>query len=194
MADKYTKVKPKVHPLTISAIVGFFVLVIALIIVLQPTNKDLVYSQYSQFASNDLTKDHPFYEVNYKSTLFSKGLKKVIENEDIVFVYIGSPGCESCQAHIGAFQKYYDQLELNAYIKTIYYLNPSTDLTQFEEFMADFEDVKGETPQLIVFKNGEILDQFEVADETVSPHLTAEQRINASVRKFYERVIVSLDK
>jgi thiol-disulfide isomerase/thioredoxin len=183
MADKYTKVKPKVHPLTISAIVGFFVLIIALIIVLQPTNRESIYNAYSPFSTNDLTEDHPFFEVNYKSTLFKKGLKAIIEDEDLVFVYVGSPDCTSCQAHIGAFQKYYESLEMNDYVDTIYYINPSSSLEQFNDFVTDFEGVQEATPQLLVFQNGEILYQFEVvsAEDT--------QLLNRSVRDFYEDVI-----
>ena len=189
MADKYTKVKPKVHPLTITAIVGFFVLIIALIIVLQPSNKDRIYNAYDPYASNDFTEEHPFYEVQYKSSLFKKGLKKIIENEELVFVFIGYPGCSSCQAHIGSIQKYYEQLELNAHVDMIYYFDPQKDADsegnseQFEAFRNDFEDVKTTTPQLIVFKDGEILKQFEVASGDDS------QLINRSVRKFFEEVI-----
>ncbi|MCD4827065.1 MAG: thioredoxin family protein [Acholeplasmataceae bacterium] len=183
MADKYTKVKPKVHPLTISAIVGFFVIVIGIIIVLQPSNRESIYNAYSPYSTNDLTEDHPFYEVNYKSTLFNKGLKTRIEDDELVFVYIGSPDCTSCQAHIGAFQKYYESLEMSDYVDTIYYLNPGNDLDQFEDFVADYEGVAETTPQLIVFQDGEILYQFSVvsAEDT--------QLLNRSVRDFYEEVI-----
>ncbi|BCR36212.1 thioredoxin family protein [Mariniplasma anaerobium] len=183
MADKYTKVKPKVHPITITAIVGFFVLIVALIIILQPTNRESIYNAYSPYSTNDLTEDHPFYEVNYKSTLFKKGLKSIIEDEALVFVYIGSPDCTSCQAHIGAFQKYYESLEMDQYVDTIYYLNPSEDLDQFEDFVLDYEGVKETTPQLIVFQDGEILYQFEVVSAEDS------QLLNRSVRDFYEDVI-----
>lgn len=183
MADKYTKVKPKVHPLTISAVVGFFVIIIALIIVLQPSNEKSIYNAYSPFSTNDLTEDHPFFEVSYKSTLFKKGLKAIIEDEALVFVYVGSPDCTSCQAHIGAFQKYYDSLGMNDYVDTIYYINPSSIGDQFNDFVTDYEGVEEVTPQLIVFQNGEILDQFEVvsAEDT--------QLLNRSVRDFYEEVI-----
>jgi thiol-disulfide isomerase/thioredoxin len=183
MADKYTKVKPKVHPITIAATVGFFVVIIALIIILQPTNRERIYNAYSPYSTNDLTEDHPFYEVNYKSTLFKKGLKSIIEEEDLVFVYVGSPDCTSCQAHIGAFQKYYDSLSMNEYVDTIYYINPSEDIDQFEDFVADYEGVAETTPQLIVFQDGEILTQFVVQTGEVS------QLLNRSVRDFYEDVI-----
>jgi thiol-disulfide isomerase/thioredoxin len=183
MADKYTKVKPKVHPITIAAIVGFFALIIILIVILQPTNKESIYNAYSPYSTNDLTEDHPFYEVNYKSTLFNKGLKSMIEDEALVFVYIGSPDCTSCQAHIGAFQKYYDSLEMNTYVDTIYYLNPSDNINQFEDFIADYEGITETTPQFIVFQDGEILSQFEVVTGEAS------QALNRSVRDFYEDVI-----
>ncbi len=187
MADKYTKVKPKIHPITISAIVGFFVLVIALIIVLQPSNQQTIYNSYELYATNDLTEDHPFYEVNYKSTLFNKGLDKIIENEELVLVYIGSPSCTSCQAHIGAFQKYYESLNMTEYLDLIHYYDPTKNLDQFANFQADYEGIKDATPQLVLFKDGEILLQFEVvsAEDT--------QLLNRSVRDFYEEIIDLLD-
>lgn len=183
MADKYTKVQPKVHPITISAIVGFFVLVIALIIVLQPSEKEVIYNQYELYATNDLTEDHPFTKVEYKSTLFKKGLDKIIPEEELVLVYIGAPSCTSCQAHIGAFQKYYESLNFSEYVDEIKYYDPSLNPTQFENFIAAYEGVAETTPQLIMFQNGEILYQFEVvsAEDT--------QLLNRSVRDFYEEVI-----
>ena len=194
MADKYTKVKPKVHPITISAIVGFFVLVIALIIVLQPSNQEVIYNQYELTATNDFTENHPFYEVNYKSTLFNKGLDKIIENEELVFVYIGSPDCESCQKHIGAFQKYFESENVSDYVDLIYYYNPSYNLVQFENFQEAYEGVEDFTPQLIVFQNGEILHQFEVDETEPTATKTAEQILNANVRDFYETVIDLLNE
>ncbi len=187
MADKYTKVAPKVHPITISAIVGFFVLVIALIIVLQPSNQQSIYNSYELYASNDFTEEHPFYEVNYKSSLFNKGLDKLIQDEELVLVYIGFPTCESCQAHIGAFQKYYESLNMSEYVSKVYYYNPMTNQQQFENFREAYTDVKEVTPQLIMFKDGEIIKSFEVQSSEDT------QLINRSVRRFYEDVIELLD-
>lgn len=182
MADKYTKVQPKVHPFTISAIIGFLVIVIALIIVLQPSNQEVIYNQYELYATDDLTEDHPFYEVNYKSTLFNKGLDKIIEQEDLVFVFISSPSCTSCQAHIGAFQKYFEELGMADYVEQVHYLDPGKNLTQFENFRTDYPGVGETTPQFIVFQDGEILTQFEVVAGE------AGQALNRSVRDFYEDV------
>jgi len=187
MADKYTKVQPKVHPFTISAIIGALVIVIALIIVLQPSNQQVIYNQYELYATNDLTEDHPFYEVNYKSSLFKKGLDNIIEDEELVFVFISSPDCTSCQAHIGAFQKYFEELGMSDYIDLIHYYDPGKSVVQFENFRTEYEGVAESTPQMIVFQNGEILTQFEpVSGE-------AGQALNRSVRDFYEDVIDLLD-
>jgi thiol-disulfide isomerase/thioredoxin len=187
MADKYTKVQPKVHPFTISAIIGFIVIVVALIIVLQPSEKETIYNSYELYATNDFTEDHPFTKVEYKSSLFNKGLDKIIPEEELVLVYIGAPSCTSCQAHIGAFQKYYEELNFSEYVDEIKYYDPSLNLTQFENFRTAYEGVADTTPQLIMFQNGEILYQFEVvsAEDT--------QLLNRSVRDFYEEVIDLLD-
>jgi len=187
MAKKYTHVQPKVHPLTISIIIGFIVVAIGLIVVLQPSDKQLIYNAYEAYATDDLTLDHPFVSKNYDSTLFKKGLDKLIEQEEIVIVYIGSPSCTSCQAHIGAFQKYYESLNLDEYVDMIYYFNPLDHATGFKNFMADFEEVEETTPQLIVFKDGKVFDQFEVQSGDDN------QIINRSVRNFYEDVIDQLE-
>ena len=104
---KYNSLEPQVSKWTY-IIIGFvFVLIVGLLIGLQPSNKEKIFASYDAVSSEDFTEDHPFYEVSYRSSLFNKGLDKILENEEVVFLYVGYNGCAPCNAHIGAFQKYF---------------------------------------------------------------------------------------
>lgn len=187
MADKYTKVEPKISPITIISIIAFFVISISLIFILQPSNEALIYAAYEKTATSDFTEDHPYYQVTYDGSLFKKGLDTIIEKDEIVALYIGSPDCPSCQQHIGAFQKYYESENFSDYVSKIYYLNPIEDSQGMTELTSQFEEVLTVTPQFIIFQNGEVLATFEPesAEDTIL--------INRSVRDFYEDVILAIN-
>jgi hypothetical protein len=188
MADKYNKLDPKVHPLTYVSIIGFFVLIFGIIFALQPTNKELIYLAYEPTATSDFTEDHPFYQVNYESTLFKVGLEKLITKNEIVIVYIGYSGCASCQKHIGAFEKYFYSENFDEVVSTIYYLNVLEDGEGFVKMQQEYTTVTTSTPQLLVFKNGEIIANFTV----VSTEDT--QLLNRSVRDFYRDAIITINE
>ncbi|MCK9236355.1 MAG: hypothetical protein WC225_05730 [Acholeplasmataceae bacterium] len=188
MADKYPKIKPKVHPITISVIIGAVVLITALIIALQPSNSKRIYQSYHTSATRDFTEDHPFYEVNYKSSLFKKGLDKILDQNEVVLVYIGSPTCTSCVGHIGAFQRYYNSTNFNQYVDKIYYYSPGHSPKQFETFMSDHPLVLNQTPQLILFVDGEVAMQYQVGSTEDS------QVLLRSVRDYYNSMKDFLDQ
>ncbi len=188
MAKNYHNVEPKVHPLTYIAIIGFLVISLTLIVVLRPSNQEQIYTAYASTATSDFTADHPYYEVTYSGTLFHKGLDSILNSEDVVALYIGSPSCASCQAHIGAFEKYYISEGFDAYVSKIYYIDASVDtkgLTSLQELYPD--DITSTTPQFVVFKDGVIVATFvpESADNATT--------INRSVRDFYLEVEATLD-
>ncbi len=188
MADKYNKVAPKVHPLTYVSIIGFLVIVFGIIFALRPTNEELIYLSYEATATDDFTEDHPFYQVQYEGTLFKVGLEKIIEKNEIVIVYVGYSGCESCQKHIGAFQKYFYSQNFDDLVSTIYYLNTLEDTEGLTLFQTDFPEVLASTPQLLVFQNGVIVYSFTPisVDDT--------QAINRSVRDFYDEAIALINE
>ncbi|MCR3905664.1 MAG: hypothetical protein NUK62_01355 [Tenericutes bacterium] len=187
--DKYSKVQPKVPPLTLGIIIGSLVLIFALIIIFRPDNQTTIYRSYNIFVTDErFTEDHPFYQVDYKSSLFSKGLDKIITQDEVVIVYVGYTGCESCLVHIAPFQAYYESEGMDEYVDQIYYLDPSKDSKGFEAFRLAFEEVGDATPQLIVFLNGEIIETFD-------PQSTEDmQLVNRSVRDFYRAAKVKLDQ
>lgn len=189
--DKYTKVQPKVHPYTIIGIVGFFIVVFGLIFIFQPSKEQLIYRAYTTVTvankTSGLTEDHPFKDISYRGGLFSKGLDKVIEQEEIVVLYIGTPTCSVCVQHIGAFQRYFFEEKIDEYVDQIYYLNPTTDQRGFNQMVEKYQQIGAFTPQLIIFKDGQIIGSFEVeSNDNV-------QTMNSSVRTFFRNIYSQLD-
>ena len=45
-----------------------------------------------------MPEDHPLYQVTYD--LFKKGLKDILEKEEVVILYIGYAACPNCQTHV----------------------------------------------------------------------------------------------
>ncbi|MBE0700794.1 MAG: hypothetical protein IH571_03810 [Acholeplasmataceae bacterium] len=181
MADKYTKVDPRIHPLTIASVVAFFVIIFGIIVFTTPSNEQKIYNAYTLVATNDFTEEHPFYEVNYKSGFLglNRGLTKILEKEEVVFLYIGDETCESCQLHIGAFQKYFYSEGVDEVVEHIYYFNPLMDTQSFDLLRAAYPSITATTPQIIVFKNGEYLNRFAPGSATTT------QAINSSVKNFF---------
>jgi hypothetical protein len=160
MADKYKKVTTKVHPLTYVGILGFIIVIVGLILIFRPTEQEKIYASYINMENIDkeaFTKDHPFDQIKYKSTLFNKGLEDVIDEKEYVLLYIGTPACAACVNNIGAFQYYYEQYEMDNYFDRIYYVNSSEDVSGVRTLNEEYQQITDTTPQLIVFQDGEIL-------------------------------------
>ena len=184
---KYNPIEPQVSKWTYIAIAGIFVLILGLVIGLQPSNSKKVYDAYKNFASADFTEDHPFVEVSYRNKLFSSGLEKIIDQDEIVILYVGYNQCQSCIAHIGAFQKYFYSVGLSDKVDQIYYFNALANQKDFAALQTNLEGITGETPQLLVYLNGKLEMVFTVqsADNT--------QVINNSVKTFFEQVLAKIN-
>jgi thiol-disulfide isomerase/thioredoxin len=192
MADKYSKVTPKVHPLTLAIIAGFFAVIIGLILIFTPSNQEKIYDAYKNGSDTTFfTEDHPFFEVTYKGSLFRRGLERIIEKEEIVVLYIGAPSCAGCLKHIGAFDHYFDLENMNDFTDRIYYLDSVNDLKGFKELFEKFQQVTAATPQLIVFKDGAILATY-TAPTAPAPGQTERQAINKAVQTFFNGVVKTL--
>jgi len=194
MSDKYNKITPKVHPYTLAAIVGFFVVMIGLIFVFTPSNQEKIYTSYKNVAEGSFfTEDHPFYEVTYDGSLFSRGLKRIIEKDDVVVLYIGNVNCPACLSHIGAFQEYFSVEGMDDVVKHIYYLNTLEDPNGFKKLFEAHQLITANTPQLVVFKDGEIIATY-AAPTVIPPTQTQAQAINSAVRLFYRNVLLTLNE
>ncbi len=184
MADKYNKLEPKIPKEVIISLSIFLVVVVALFFIIRPSNQDKVYTAFSgaESVSADFTEDHPFYEVNYKQ------LVRHIENDEIVFVFIGTPDNAAAAAYVGAYQKYYESEGASEYADYIYYYNPVDDDDNFLELRETFEgDVTTSQNQLLLFINGEVSTVF------VSGGTTSEQVINRAARDFFEDAVLAIE-
>ncbi|MBU1141916.1 MAG: hypothetical protein KKG64_05260, partial [Firmicutes bacterium] len=131
---------------------------------------------------------HPFYSITYNGSLFKRGLDTIIEKNEIVALYIGFPECPSCNAHIGAFQKYFINEGFDQYVSQIYYINANTDQDGMQDLLDLYIDIATTTPQLVIFKDGVIIATFEPASAD-DPIL-----INRSVRDFYRDAILAINE
>ena len=191
MSDKYRKVTPKVHPLTYAGIFGFILVTIGLIFLFMPTEKEKIYNSYANLEGINLeyfTEDHPFNQVKYKSSLFNKGLKDIIEDQELVILYIGTPNCSACVSSIGAFAYYFDAkdrgYDMSDYFSQIYYLNSASETKGFQELYENHLAITSGTPQLVVFQNGEVIKTYSFTSELGS--------INNNVLNFYRTLDTQL--
>ena len=189
MADKYNKVTPKVHPYTYVGILGFLIVIVGLIFIFMPTEKEKIYTSYISQQNVDkefFKKDHPFDQVKYKSTLFNKGLDNILDDEELVILYIGNPLCAACVNNIGAFAHYYNLFEMNEFFDQIYYLNNAEDPKGLEALNESYQQITTSTPQLVVFHNGTIIRTFQVGSGT------DRTSINQAVFLFYQALKTQL--
>jgi hypothetical protein len=183
MAKKYNPLEPQVSKRTYIIIISVLVVLLALIFILAPSNKTKIYNEYKAFATDDFTNEHPYYEITYKNGLFKKGLKSVLAKEEVVLIFVSNSRCQKCVTHIGAFEKYYNQLNVDEQINKIYYYNSTKSAKDFKNFQDNVYGVSTESPQMLLYVNGEIKKRFIFDDNTSS------QSINRSVKDFYLDVL-----
>ncbi|MFA6801108.1 MAG: hypothetical protein WCR19_03265 [Acholeplasmataceae bacterium] len=181
MAKKYNKLEPKVPKEVTYSLLGFLVVVIVLFILLIPSKQEKFYALYSDVATDDFTEDHPFYELSYKK-LIDK-----LENDEYVILFIGTPTSTTAYTYIGAFQKYYEQLEVSEYVDYIYYFDPTEDEDNFVELMDQYDDIAYSAEQLILFIDNEVSVQF-TANGTSDTQL-----INRAAKKFFDDALEAMD-
>jgi thiol-disulfide isomerase/thioredoxin len=179
--DKYAKVQPKIPKNVLITIVTVFVLIVGLIIVTTPTNQQAIYESYKDNANEYFTADHPFYQLNYRSGLFSKGLQARIDSEEVVIVFLGFPTCPACQAQIGTFQRYFESENMSEHIKYIYYLNVVNDPNGHAAMIADYAETNGGVPRMLAFKDGQVIAVYEVPQDQSA-------NLNIVVRDFFRAV------
>ncbi len=191
MADKYNVVEPKVPIGIIASIATTIIILVVLIIVAIPSNKEKIYADYMATANEYFTKDHPFYEID------AKQVEKFADNDDTFLLFISSSDNQSSQAHIGTFEKYFqaedyiaevDGVKISDLFDTIYYLSPLHDAEGFATLSEDYALITETTPQFVLFVDGEILETFN-ADLS-----STEQNRNTNVREFYEDIIAILEE
>jgi hypothetical protein len=195
MADKYNRVEPKVPPMTIAILVTIALVVLAIIIFMRPSDAEQIHAEYTVTARTDLTEDHPFKSVEYEDGFlgFRKGLKSIIEDETNVLVYIGHAECPSCLSHVAPYESYFYGEGVDAYFDHIYYYSPLDELSTFESFQADFEEIRSAVPQLVLFVDGKVEAMHELPEVPEGEEPT-EQQINQQVKAFYLDVLELLEE
>ncbi len=187
MPDKYSKVEPKIHPITIAVIIGVLILVVGIVFSFQPSDRQVIYDAYVLGANDDFSEEHPFQKVTFEGSLFNKGLDERLEQEGIVVVFVSFPECPSCLAHIGAIQKYFFSEGFDEHVDSIYYLNPTEDNEGFEMFAEAYSEVGTTTPQLLVFQDGVVIATFTPQSSDVATV------INRSLRDFFQEALTKIE-
>lgn len=193
--DKYSRLKPRVSPLTIAGI-GVFVLIIILTIFLVTDSASTKFLKAYQSGARQngfeisLTSDH-----NFEKVKFSK-VEKLIENNDEIIIYFGSPQCVNCLKFVEQAQRAYDNdgqynNDVANFINKIYYVELKQTETGFnleglEEFYEKYEiDGANAIPAVLAFKNGELVVQYEVVE--TEENLTEENILFRSVDQFFKK-------
>jgi len=182
MADKYNKLEPKVPKEVLISLAAFVVIILALFLIIKPTNQDKIYSAYSADANSDFTEDHPFYELSYNQ------LTRKLDSDEYVFLFIGTPDSSAAVAYIGTIQKYYEELGIDEYAKYIYYYNPTDDDDNFLELQDTYEDLTSTTFQLVLFINGEYSTRF------YSNGTSDTQLMNRATKDFFDDAIAAIEE
>ncbi len=180
--DKYNKNQSNVSPFTWISIAGFFLAIIVLLIVLTPNNPEKILKAYEAYGVTTMPEDHPLYQIKYEGSLFKKGLKDIIEKEEVVIVYIGYAACPGCQTHVTPISTYFTSTGMNQYTDKVYYMDVTADIKGFEALSAAHAGFATSTPQIALFINGEMVKLYAAANADTS----TSTMINRNIRNFYE--------
>lgn len=183
--DKYNKSQAPIHPITWITIASIFVVILGIIIIFTPNNQEKIYNAYVANGVTTLSKDHPLKQVTYNGGLFQKGLKKIIEQEEVVVLYIGYAQCPGCQSHITPVANYFNSTGMNQYTDHVYYIDIVQDTKGFEILRSQYALIQAATPQIALFINGELVDIYNAAISNP----TTPQQINAAISGFYTKAI-----
>ncbi|MCK9233970.1 MAG: hypothetical protein RBS76_01835 [Acholeplasmatales bacterium] len=182
MANKYSRLKPKIKPLPF-IIMGIIVVVIAVfIIVLKPNPKKQFYQDYNiKRVAED--EGYLFEEVTVKA------LKKKNNKEEKMIVYIGYSDCGNCQAEVKYYYKEFYKQNLNEDFKKIYYLNlrkvKDKDFQELANLGVTFDEQQQQiNPFLIYYEEGQVKERHEGLGG---------EGFAAKIQTFYERVKAAQD-
>lgn len=204
--DKYTRLKPKVSPVTYIAI-GVFVLIVILTLVLMIDGpKEKLFKEYNR----SYTGEYQYFDKNHNIKKVSlSSLEKILEKDEEVVVYIGSPICPHCLKFIdnvqGSFLGDLPMLKqgLNDYVDQIYYVQLDYSETGFSlkglnEFYEKYELTGANSiPDFISFKNGEVVFQYKFEEVIQNPDeddTINQQNILRSINKFVNNTVEGFNK
>lgn len=199
--DRYSRLKPKVSPLTFAGIGAFLLIILLTIFLVTDSASTKLAKAYQNGARENgfeivLKNDH-----NFKSVKLSK-LDKLIETNDEIIIYFGSPKCIHCVRFIEQAQKAYDNEgsynnNVADFVSVIYYVEldqaeEGFNLKGLKEFYEKYE-LKGANsiPDIIAFKNGEVVNQYKIDEQE---GLTDAQLLFRSVNNFFNKTSEEFSK
>ncbi len=182
MPDRYKKIQPKLKPLPFIIIGVVLVAVIVLVLVLRETPKEKFYNEYTAYGAKELEKKHVFKEISYKT------LKKKIDKEEKLLVYIGAPTCRACIEEVPLYDKEFtaEDLNIGEYLDCIYYVDTrKLSSSQTEEITNEYF-YSPEQPLFLYFAEGELaIDRYM---------FTSSQTTQGNIHLFLKEVLYQLKK
>ena len=159
---KYSRFKSKIHPLAYVIGVLLLAIVVAVIVMSIPSEKQKIYNENyqkqirtEQFSAElVIDKDHLL-----KSTTV-KALESKIESKDLVIVYIGGNWCPVCVKEVGVYSKELKKNEelLEKQVVFIIFKNADKEISGLKELAEKFKfDEPKLYPTLLSFYNGELV-------------------------------------
>ncbi len=176
MANKYSKLKPKIKPLPFIILGAVIVAITIFAIVLRPNKKNSFYESYK---SADIPKNHIFKEITLKE------LAKKQADKEKMLVYIGYPGCSNCVNEVKYYYIEFFNEGLDEYFESIYYI----DLTKIKQ--KDFEKIAelyGVTANQETGQFNAFLFYFEEGEIKVNRNSYNSGRVGTNIRNFYKKV------
>ncbi|HLT00405.1 MAG TPA: hypothetical protein VK005_02835 [Acholeplasma sp.] len=206
MAKKYQAIETKVHWLTWTAMGLIVAALIAMLIIIQPSEKDVFYSSYfsvttdADFAKK-LPEDNKFQIIkSLENGFLSQGLyEKAANDSQLTIVYFGEPNETSASAIANVYARLYGASRSSIPVPVsdlytalsdegvaIYYYEVKLDavndlVTSLNEKYEDADMVITTSPFVIAFLNGKVVDYTVVSGENI-PRLMME---------FYDEVLAS---
>ena len=189
--SKYSKAK-KVQPGIIIGIISFFVILVALIMILAPSNEQKIFNNY---ISADATLKHnaDFKNHAYK-VVTVKQLEKMIDNKEDFVLLVASYTCSVCREGVALYTKHFksdaNKSVLEEHVgKNIYYLDVTNVTQEIYDFIiatniqkADSSDSTSvSSPHLVLFKDGKL----SVSRSTFENNYSNE---SARTSEFFKRV------
>lgn len=193
MANKYSKIKSKIHP--IAYIIGaiFIILIIIAIVAFRPSASEKIQKSYQdeqiklEGATNDmlLSKDHVFRKASLED------IDRRIQAKNLVIVYEGATWCETCLKEVQTYSEEFKKNEkIQEIAEKILYLEipEEKELSGLKEFEERY-GIKdsGHYPKLRAYFNGELLDVTYVPGQQGA-------ELKTRVRDFYNEVFDKITK
>ncbi len=152
MANKYSRLKPKIQPIPFVVLGAIVILIAVLVVVLKPDSKKGFYESYKQ---SDIPEDHVFEEISLKQLN-----KKIAKNEKLL-VYFGYPGCTNCISEVKYYQiEFYNQ-GMDEKFSKIYYINLAKLKEKEFETLVELFNIQatesGFKAELFYFNEGELV-------------------------------------